>query len=199
MHVIGIVGGVASGKSLVARHFESLGAGVLDADQTGHEVLKTPDVEAAARARWGEKIFGGDGRIDRAKLATIVFAPPPQGPQEREYLEQLTHPEIRRRLEEQLKALAAEGRRAVVLDAAILVEAGWKKLCDTLLFVDAPRPLRLARAVGRGWREEDFAAREGVQESLHWKQRRADVTIDNSGSPEFTRAQIELFWRTLLG
>ena len=86
-----------------------------------------------------------------------------------------------------------------MLDAPLLLEAGWDGLCDTLVFVDAPRPLRMARAVGRGWREEEFAAREGVQKSLDSKRARADVIIDNSGSPESTRAQVERFWHTLVG
>ena len=73
------LGGVASGKSMVARQFAALGAGVLDADRAGHEVLRLPHVEAAARRRWGEAIFGPDGRIDRARLARIVFGPGPEG------------------------------------------------------------------------------------------------------------------------
>ncbi len=85
-----------------------------------------------------------------------------------------------------------------MLDAPLLLEAGWDKFCDTLVFVDAPRELRLARALARGWSEEDFAAREGVQESLDWKRRRADVVVDNSGSPEQTRSQVERLWHSLI-
>ena len=199
MHIIGILGGVASGKSLVAQHFQQLGAGLLEADRAGHEVLKKPEIEAAARRRWGPEIFGPDGQIDRLRLAQIVFAATSEATRERKYLERLTHPEIQRMLGHQAETLAAEGCVAAVLDAPLLLEAGWDTLCDTLIFVDSPRPLRLARAIARGWNEEDFAAREGAQKSLNSKRGRADVVIDNSGSPESTRAQIEHFWHTLVG
>jgi dephospho-CoA kinase len=199
MLVIGILGGVASGKSLVARQLARLGAGVLDADRAAHDVLRTPQIEAAVRRRWGPGVFGPDGRIDRARLADAVFGEGPSASREREYLEQLTHPEIGRRLRREAERLEASRSVAAVLDAPLLLEAGWDKLCDTLVFVDAPRELRLARAQRRGWSEEDFAAREGVQESLDWKRRRADVVVDNSGSPEATQAQVERLWHALIG
>ena len=197
MRVIGLLGGVASGKSLVARQLAALGAGVLDADRAGHEVLRLPQVEAAARGRWGAAPFGPDGHIDRARLSRIVFAEPPGGPRERQYLEQLTHPEIGRLLQQQAAALEAAGTPLAVLDAPLILEAGWDTLCERFVFVDAPRAARLARALGRGWSEEDFAVREGVQESLDLKRSRADVMIDNSGSPQRTNAQVEHFWHSL--
>ena len=199
MKVIGILGGVASGKSLVAGELVRLGAGRLDADRAAHEALRMPEIEAAARRRWGAGIFGADGRIDRGRLAEVVFAAPPQGPPEREYLEQLTHPEIGRLLADEAGRLRAAGRVAAALDAPLLLEAGWDRLCDTLWFVDAPRGLRLARARERGWSDADFAAREAAQESLEAKRRRADVVVDNSGPPDATRVQVERLWHSLVG
>jgi dephospho-CoA kinase len=198
MRIIGILGGVASGKSTVARQFERLGAGVLDADRTGHEVLRLPHIEAAARRQWGEAVFGPDGRIDRPRLARIVFASGPEAEQKRRCLEQLTHPEIARLIWRQAGTLAAAGAEFVVLDAALLLETGWDHWCEKIVFVEAPREARLARAMARGWNEEDFAAREGVQESLDRKRARADVIIDNSGSSERTQAQVEQFWASLI-
>jgi dephospho-CoA kinase len=198
MRIIGITGGVASGKSMVAGQLAALGAGVLDADRAGHEALRLPRVEAAARRRWGEAIFGADGRIDRAKLARIVFAAEPEGVRERKYLEQLTHPEIGRLLKRQAEAFEAAGAKVAVLDAALLLEAGWDGMCEKTIFVESPREVRLDRALARGWTEEDFAARECVQDSLERKRPRADVIIDNSGSAERTRAQVEQFWASLL-
>ncbi len=197
MRIIGILGGVASGKSLVARQLARLGADTLDADRAGHEVLRLPRIQEEAKKRWGPTVFGSDGRIDRGRLAKIVFADPPDGPRERKYLEQLTHPEIGRLLKRQAETLAASEAAVAVLDAPLLLEAGWEDLCDQLIFVDAPRSVRLERAKARGWNEEDFAAREGAQESLAVKRRHADVTIDNSDSPELTQAQIERYWRSL--
>lgn len=199
MRWIGILGGVASGKSLVAKQLAQLGAGLLDADREAHEVLRTEAVEDAVRRRWGPEVFDADGRIDRARLAGIVFGDSPWAARQRECLEQLIHPETGRRLSRQAQQMADEGVTAVVLDAPLLVEAGWDKLCSTLMFVDAPRRLRLARALGRGWTEKDFQVREGVQESLDEKRERADFVVDNSGSPEATRAQVERFWHALVG
>lgn len=198
MQVVGILGGVASGKSLIARQFVELGAGLLDADRIGHEVLALANVERAARARWGEEIIGANDRIDRAILARIVFGPGPEADRERAYLEQLTHPEIGRRLADLARRLAEVSTAVAVLDAPLLLEAGWDSRCDKLVFVDAPRPVRLARALARGWSEEDFAAREAVQQSLDRKRGCADVLVDNSGSPERARQQVEAFWRTLV-
>ena len=199
MPVIGLLGGVASGKSFVARTFAELGAGVLDADRAGHEVLEMPEVKAAAQRRWGDLIFDAAGEIDRKQLAKIVFAPPPAGPAQREYLEQITHPQIGRLLMRQADEMAASGCKAAVLDAPLLLEAGWDRFCDTLVFVDAPCRLRLARARQRGWSEKEFAVREGAQESLDSKQKRADVVVDNSGSPEQTQAQVDRLWHSLIG
>ena len=199
MHLIGLLGGVASGKSFVARQLAAWGAGVLDADRAAHEVLREPATEEAARARWGERVFGPDGRIDRSKLAQVVFSPLPEGAKERAYLEELIHPEVGRRLRAEAGRLAERGTLAAVLDAPLLLEAGWDNLCSSLLFVDAPRSVRVARALARGWTEEDFSAREGAQESLDSKRMRADVIVDNSGTPEETRAQLERFWHSLIG
>ncbi len=198
MYVIGIVGGVACGKSLAAKQLSDLGAAVLDADRLGHEVLRQEGIEKAVRRRWGDEVFGPDGHVDRRRLARIVFAPPPDGPRERVYLEKLTHPEITRLLRQEIGRLASGGRKLAVLDAPLLVEAGWDEFCDKIIFVDAPRHLRLARAKSRGWNEDDFTAREDAQDSLDCKRKRADVIIDNSGSPQRTQAQVEQFWASLL-
>ncbi len=110
MLVIGILGGVASGKSLVSSELAQLGAGVLDADRAGHEVLRMPAIAAAARQRWGDEIFTADGQIDRKRLAGLVFSPPPEGPRQRKYLEELTHPEIGRLLDQQARRMSAPAR-----------------------------------------------------------------------------------------
>jgi dephospho-CoA kinase len=198
MKVIGLLGGIASGKSMVAEQLASCGARVLNADKIAHEVLRQPKIETAIRERWGDAVFEADGRINRKRLAGIVFASAPNGPQDRKFLEQLTHPEIIRIMEHMLAELARSGIEAAVLDAPLLQEAGLDKLCDKLIFVDATPEVRLQRALARGWRKEDFAAREDAQKSLDFKRNRADVIIDNSGSPEQTQAQVQRLWRTLI-
>jgi len=198
--LIGIAGGIASGKSLIAGQLERQGAAVTSADAWAHEVLKFDEVKQLAHERWGDAVFGPDGQIDRGALAKVVFAPPPGGERELKYLEQLTHPRIGELLRRQLEELGAQPTvAAIVLDVPLLFESGWNKFCDRIVFVDAPLPVRLARAMARGWTREDFTRREAAQESLESKRQLADVIIDNSGSPESAQAQIELFWRSLVG
>jgi dephospho-CoA kinase len=198
--LIGLTGGVASGKSLVGEQLRRKGAAVISADKLAHEVLKYDEVKGAARRRWGDEIFNAQGQIDRVALAKIVFGPPPDGPRELKVLEQLTHPEVGRLAREQIEQLNRERSfAAIVLDVPLLFEAGWNKFCDKVVFVDAPRETRLKRALVRGWSEDDFARREACQESLETKRGLADVVIDNSGSVESTQAQIEHFWQSLGG
>jgi len=198
MLVVGILGGVASGKTLVAAELARLGASVLDADGAGHTVLCQADVRDALVARWGRAILCRDGRVDRKALARIVFAPPPSGPAELAYLERLTHPPIGVLLRQQLADLTRRGVAVAVLDAAVMIEAGWDRWCDRMVFVDAPRETRLARCRRRGWTDEEFARREAAQESLERKRARADVIIDNSRSAASTRRQVERFWHATI-
>jgi dephospho-CoA kinase len=86
-----------------------------------------------------------------------------------------------------------------VLDAALILEAGWDRLCNCYAFIDVPQEVRLARALQRGWTERDFAAREAAQESLDFKRAHADVIIDNSGSVEHTQDQVQRLWQFLVG
>ncbi|MBI2826998.1 MAG: dephospho-CoA kinase [Planctomycetia bacterium] len=199
MQVIGLVGGVASGKSLVARQLVELGAGWLDADRAGHEVLEQEDVKEAIRARWGPGVFAPDGRVSRPAIGGLVFGPGSEAAEKRQFLEQLSHPRIGELLGRQATRLEEAGTQVLVLDAPLLVEAGWNEFCNKTIFVEAPRKVRLSRAKGRGWSEAEFSAREAAQQALDEKRRRADVIIDNSGSPESTREQVERFWRSLTG
>ena len=197
MKIIGLLGAIASGKSLVAEQFCRLGAGLLDGDRAGHEVLRLPHVEQLVRERWGDRVFGTDGHVDRKALGRIVFEPSDTGRRELEYLERITHPLIGDRLRQQAAELAATGQSVAVLDAPVMLKAGWDTFCDHIVFVETPEGVRRARATARGWRQEDIAAREAVQEPLAVKRRRADFVIDNSGSHDQTLAQVERLWRAL--
>lgn len=200
MQIIGLVGGVASGKSFVVREFASLGAGVLDADKAGHEALRRADVELAARARWGDAIFTSkrdenETRIERSRLAKIVFAPTPEGRAELKYLEQLTHPHIKDLLGRQLAEFETAGRQVAILDAPVMLKTGWNGFCHHIVFVDVPRDIRVSRVRQRGWSDAEFAAREAAQESIDEKRLAADMMVDNSGSAEATRSQVVDLWR----
>jgi dephospho-CoA kinase len=199
MRLIGLVGGIASGKSLVAQQLRSLGAEVLDADRVGHEILRLPEIVAAIRGHFGDRVFDADGHVDRKALGPVVFGPPPDGPRQLATLESITHPEIRRRLRIQAEEMAERGVPLVVLDAPVLLKAGWDQMCDALVFIDSPRDLRLSRALKRGWTAEEFAAREAAQEPIEEKRRRAGFVVDNSGDLGYTLGQVERLWRLLVG
>jgi dephospho-CoA kinase len=194
MQIIGLIGGVASGKSAVAAALARRGAITFDGDEFGHQVLDEPEVRDALVARWGTSVLGSDGRIARPAVANIVFGARPAAAQEREFLEQLVHPGIRRRIEAAIRRLPDDSVPAIVLDAALLIEAGWSGVCSLIAFVECPRAERLRRARARGWSEEDFSRREAAQLPIEEKRRHANHTIDNSGSLEELAGAVSRFW-----
>ncbi|MEX2026557.1 MAG: dephospho-CoA kinase [Pirellulaceae bacterium] len=198
MKVLGLVGGVASGKSLVASCFRDLGALVLDGDKAGHEVLTEPAVIKQLRQRWGDAILSADGSVNRRAVAKIVFAP--GGAAELKFLEGISHPRIEARFRLEIKAAREAGNTpAVVLDAALLFDGGWDKLCDVVIFVSVPRDVRTARATSRGWTDADLIAREARQLPLDEKRSKSGYVVDNSGTPDETRVQVAEFWRQYVG
>ncbi len=196
MKTIGLVGGVASGKSLVARMLVELGAGLLDADRAGHAVLaEDAEVREALVDRWGGSVLRPDGQIDRSAVGKRVFAESEAGAADRKFLEDLLHPRIRRRLNQLRDQYAAEGKPAVVLDAPLLLEAGWGPLCDLVLMVDVPREKRVERAKTRGWTDAEFARREAAQWPADEKRRLAGFVLPNTGSEAELRSDVRDFWR----
>lgn len=197
MLVIGIAGGIACGKSLVAQQFQRLGAVVLDVDQMGHKVLHDPDALEAITRQWGDCILAEDGNVDRQALAEIVFAPEREDqPSQLEILERITHPRIAELVEKQLVHLQMdESIPAVVLDAPIMFKAGWEKYCDKIIFVDVPFELRAKRAMeSRKWSQDELISREQRQMPLAEKRARATNFVDNSGTPEQLFEQINELW-----
>jgi dephospho-CoA kinase len=192
--IIGLVGGIASGKSRVGQMLVELGAGLLDADRCGHSVLtEDAEVRETLRRRWGDTVFARDGSVDRALVAKRVFAGN-DSEDERQFLEDLLHPRIRRRLEGEAKEMVEAGRPAIVVDAPLLLEAGWKDMCDLILMIDSSRETRLARARQRGWTDDQFAAREAAQWPIRKKHDAADAVIDNDGSEEQLHRSVRDFW-----
>ena len=171
---------------------------VLDADQVGHEVLREPEVIQAVRERWGDKVIAENGEINRSAVAKIVFGPTPNGAEELAFLEQLTHPRIGHRLQHEFaRARQSRDVEVVILDAPVMLKSGWDRFCDHILFIEVPRDLRLQRARKRGWSDANFTAREAAQESLETKRAAASHILDNSGSLDATRQQVESFWESL--
>ncbi|WP_425398822.1 dephospho-CoA kinase [Aeoliella sp.] len=198
MFTIGLVGGVASGKSTVAAMFAELGAVVISADRMAHDVLAQPDVVDQLVARWGDSILAADGSVNRSAIARLVFGDAPEAEEERHYLESVVHPLTRLAVEGKRERLAAQGQEVFVIDAPLLLEAGWDATCNTILMVDTPDEHRAANAVRRGWTTEEIDRREEAQLPLEIKRHRSDVVIDNSGDLNETREQVRIFWREVV-
>lgn len=184
--VLGLLGGVASGKSTVAGLFAQRGLVHVDADQVARTVSEDPGILGAIRAALGPGALGPDGRLDRPAVARLVFSDPVL----RQRLEEITHPPVRRRILAELAAARARGE-SVLLDVPLLLEGGLIDQCDAAVFVATDRDERLHRAALRGWGPDELDRRERAQAPLAEKQARARFTVDNGGSLAATAAQVD--------
>ncbi len=189
MKTIGVIGGIASGKSAVAALLAQRGAVVLDADRFAHAALGSAEVLAQLVERFGSAVRNADGTPNRRAIAERVFAGE-EAAANRQFLESLIHPRVREQIEAELELLQASGAEIVVLDVPLLIEAGWRDLCDWVIFVDAPDDVRWARAAERGWSAAEFAQREAAQLPISEKQAAADATVENSGDLEQLERQV---------
>jgi len=192
--VIGLVGGIGSGKSTVARHLATRrSVVVLDADEIGHRVLIESKIKQQLHDRFGDSVFDEQGNINREELGRRVFGASAENQRARSDLEAIVHPRIGAELEREIEQIrAAGGMEAILLDAAVLLEAGWNRLADQIVFVDCPLEQRLARVTaGRNWNRTELKNREASQLSLRRKQAAADATIDNSHDPTAAVRQLE--------
>lgn len=190
--VIGLVGGIGAGKSAAAAAFARRGGAVIDADRLGHAVLQLPAVKAALLDRWGRRVLKPDGTVDRRTVGGIVFA----DPAERRALEAVVFPPITAAARERVAAAQADGAvRFVVLDAPTLLEAGWGGLADRLVYVAAPRPVRLARVAKRGWTDADLTAREAAQLPADVKRQRCDAVLVNDGTTDELQSHADALLR----
>ena len=195
--MIGLVGGVGAGKSTVAAELARLGCALIDADRIAHGVLNRQDVRDRLSERWGRRLIGPDGQVDRDALGEIVFS----DPQALAELNGIVHPLIRAEGERQLAdGVGRPDVPAVVIDAPLLVEAGWNSLCTALVFVQSRADHRRRRVASeRGWDKKKWAGRESFQISLDTKAPMCDYTVDNTSSVSHLVAQTrELFYRIVV-
>ncbi|MFM9025857.1 MAG: dephospho-CoA kinase [Planctomycetaceae bacterium] len=205
MIVVGLVGRMAAGKSTVARMFAALGADVIDADAVAHEVLDEPAIRGAVANRFGPEVCGADGRVDRRRLAAIVFAAGPAAERALADLEALVHPRVRERMEAGLASHrraepAAGGPRVVVLDVPLLVQAGWADACDLIVVVECEESVRRARRADRGVEPAQQAARDRAWERGGDPRTAAPgktVAVDASGDEAYTAVQVGRIWSAL--
>lgn len=186
--VIGLVGGIGAGKSLVASMMEAMGAKVIDSDKLAHEVYSEPAVRAVVRSWWGDTVFLSSGDVDRRAIARIVFA----DAGELRRLEGLLYPRIESRRGEIVRSAQSDPQVSViVVDAPKLFEAGVDRECDAIVFVDADRATRAARVrSSRGWDETELERRERSQAPLEEKRSKADFVILNTADPDSLRRQV---------
>ena len=175
--VIGILGGIGSGKSTIAAEFAKLGCKVIDADRIAHELLQEPPVREKVVSLFGQAILDSSGKIDREKLAEVAFADHKMLAS----LNRIIHPLVLQRTQEFIEQCKSQNQvKAIVLDMPLLVEVGWHKRCDKLIFVDCEQKLRLERAKKMGFDKNQVKIRENFQISLDNKASLADNTIENN-------------------
>ena len=197
MFVIGLTGGIGTGKSEVSRLLDTLGAEVIEADRVGHEAYApgTPGWREVVEA-FGEGVLNADGRIDRKSLGGIVFG----DEQAREKLNAIVHPIVRQLLEERIAGLERKGARVVVIEVPLLIEAikqqsRWTRMLDEIWVVTAPVEQVVTRVQARsGLDETAIRSRIGSQATERERIEHADAVIDNSGSLEGLKRKVTNLW-----
>lgn len=188
MLVIGLTGGIGSGKTTVSGFLEELGAEVIDADKVGH-VTYLPDMPAWRDLidTWGEDLLQPNREIDRKKLGAIVFSDPAN----LEKLNSIVHPRMRDIMNDRIEAFRGEGKQVVVVDAAILIEAKWTSLVDEVWVTAAPEDVVVQRVMARnGWEEEQVRSRMASQMPAEERQSYADVVIDTNATLDEVRERV---------
>ncbi len=192
MLVIGLAGGIASGKSLVADCFMHFGAALIDADRIGHDILKESSIKNSIRLEFGNSVLNNQDEINRNQLAKIVFNP--DQPDALKILEKITHPLISEHIQAALEHHRPTAP-AVLLDAPVMFKAGWDQMCDKVVFVDANLATRKSRAELRGWNSDELTKRESFQTPVEEKRARSTDVIDNDGSKHLTYLQAHDLWQ----
>ncbi len=191
--VVGIIGGIASGKSEVAKQLVQRGAALIDADELGHSLFHD---NSAIRSRvielLGPGVLDASNTIDRKAIARIVFGSDDASRGKRTALEAILHPAIRQAAESELESLRRNPtHRIIVLDAPLLIEANWGSLCDEIIFLDTPLAVRQQLAVRRGWSIDELQRREAAQIPLAEKRAAATKIIVNDGNVEQLRKKLD--------
>lgn len=191
--IIGITGGISSGKSTVSRMLASLGAEIIDADEMCHRLILVNKVKSKIIERFGDTVQDIYGKIDRSRLAEIVF-------QDKTCLDDLCnilHPIVIEQIRSKIAEIEKRGRRrAIVIDAALLEESGLSLMCDFMIFVNTVSDHRVIRSkISRHWHDGELEKRERFQMSLEDKRKKADYVIDNNFTEENTFRQIKEFWQ----
>jgi len=193
MLLVGLTGGIGSGKSTVARYLGDHGAVILDADVFARDAVRGgSEAFAAVVRRFGDDVVGSDGELDRPKLASIVFADPAALTD----LEAIVHPEVRRMIADKIQA-ELDTDHVVVLVNPLLIEMGAHRDCDIVVVISTEPETQVRRTVARGMDEVDVRARLAAQLPIEERARAADVLLDNEGSLEDLETEVAVLWASL--
>jgi len=196
MTVIGVIGPIAAGKTVVMDELSRLGAATIRADEVSRELLEPgSDLLDEVIADFGESFRKEDSGLDRAKLGALVF----EDDAARRRLERITHPAMVRRIAEKIEQMRATGVPAIAVEAANLIEMGARPLVDITVMVDAPADVRLERLMRRdGLSRAEAKARLELHRRLGIAGHAADFRIDTSGDEQATRQQVQRLWRDIV-
>ena len=197
MKVIGLTGGIGSGKSTVSQYLQELGAVILDADKVGHEAYR-PNTETWQElvAAFGRQILTPDDEIDRKKLGEIVFS----NPESLARLNQIVHPRMYQMMKTRIEECRQQGVAVVVLEAAILLEAGWTPLVDEVWVTVASESTVVGRVKERtGLPEEQILARIRSQLSSEERAKQANVVVNNDSNLDELKTKVKELWQKLPG
>lgn len=197
MKVIGLTGGIASGKSTVSNYLRELGAVILDADVIAREVVKPGEIAWQEIVQYfGSEILTPERELDRIKLGQIVF----NNPEARRKLNQITHPRVKEEISKRLSFMAVQSPDAIaVVDAPLLIEAGLTNMVDEVWLVMVDEKTQVLRLIIRDkCTEEEACRRIASQMPLKEKLERADKVIDNNGTIENTLRQVDNYWNKLV-
>lgn len=197
MRILGLTGGIASGKSTVSGHLRTLGAVILDADAEAYALAQPEQpLWQAYVEHFGQKILLPDHTLDRAGIGAKIFAEPA----EKAWTDAIAHPIIEQRLRKRMTDCRTAGFGAIVLDVPLLFEAGWEKMADEVWVVYVRPEVQLQRLLQRNAYTMKIAQdRIAAQMSLEEKKSRAQRVIDNNGTIEETIAQAEAAWLEFIG
>lgn len=187
--VVGLVGGVASGKTFASELLAEMGGVSINADALGHQVLSGPRIARQLRQLFGPAVLADDGSVDRGELSRLVFGSDSVSVAARRQLEEVVHPLIHAAAVQELRRYreAVSPPAMVVVDAPLLLEAGWAPMCDAIIFIETPDEIRLARARERGWNEQQWRDREAAQMPLEEKRKHATHIVASEPTPELRR------------
>ena len=195
MFLIGLTGGIGSGKTTVATRLKALGARIVDADKIAREIVEPGEPALAELAEAFDGVLNADGTLNRAELARQAFA----APDATEKLNSITHPRIRERTLERFAQARTDGVPVLVYDMPLLIENGEYKKMDHVLVVDAADEIRIDRLVNsRGLDEEDARRRIAAQISREERIAAADSVVDNSGTRDQLLQQVDTFWEQVV-